>query len=301
MSLLEVTDDHALQTNRQGLRSGRKDKADAVFLPEDLNICEVLLGAAAKRNDKESSLPELAVSLGRRFIGAPYQSQTLESAGAETLVANLRAFDCMTFVESVIALALSLKSGKTKFADYLLTLKKLRYRNGRIDGYPSRLHYFTDWLRESGRKGLVSDITSLLGGIPVRKNLDELTHHRNDHPPLQDETAFRKMREAETACSLRTFHFIPKDRWLCAEKKIEDGDVIAITSNREGIDVLHVGFAVLVNKKARLLHASSKAGTVVLSAVTLNSYLREKRSRTGVIVGRLHHLPSRQEIIRGGE
>ncbi|MHB8828749.1 MAG: N-acetylmuramoyl-L-alanine amidase-like domain-containing protein, partial [Syntrophales bacterium] len=135
-------DDHAVQTNRQGLRSGRKDKADAVFLPEDLNICEALLGAAGKRSDKESNLPELAVSLGRRFIGAPYQSQTLESAGTETLVANLRAFDCMTFVESVIALALSLKSGKTKFADYLLTLKKLRYRNGWIDGYQSRLHYF---------------------------------------------------------------------------------------------------------------------------------------------------------------
>jgi len=294
-------DDHTVQTDRQELHSGRKYKVDAIFLPEDLNICEALLGAAGKRRAKEKSLPELAVSLGRHFIGAPYQSQTLESAGAETLVANLRTFDCMTFVESVIALAFSIKSGKIKFADYLLTLKRLRYRDGRIDGYPSRLHYFTDWLWEGGCKGFVSDITSLLGGIPVRKNLDELTRQSEHHPPLQDETAFRKMREAETACSLRTFHFIPKERWLCAEKKIEDGDVIAITSNREGIDVLHVGFAVLVNKKARLLHASSKAGAVVLSAVTLNSYLREKRSRTGVIVGRLPHLPSRQEIIRGGE
>jgi hypothetical protein len=265
----------------------KKKEAAAVFLPEDRKICETMLGAAAERKDKEKTLPELAVSLGKQFLGAPYQPQTLEREGVEILVANLRAFDCMTFVESVIALALAIKSGETDYQYYLEKLKKMRYRRGLIDGYPSRLHYFTDWLRDNEHKGLVVDMTARFGGIPVNKSIDELTRHRDDHPPLQDDAIFRKMQKVEAACSRRAFHFIPKERWGETEGGIADGDLIAITTNREGIDVLHVGFAVLVKKKTHLLHASSKAGAVVLSDVTLNGYLREKRSRTGIIVARL--------------
>ncbi|MBW6485187.1 MAG: DUF1460 domain-containing protein [Syntrophobacterales bacterium] len=273
-----------------------KKREAAVFLPEDRKICETLLGAAAERKDNEKTLPELAVSLGKQFLGAPYQPQTLEREGGEILVANLRAFDCMTFVESVIALALAIKSGETDCQCYLEKLKKIRYRGGLIDGYPSRLHYFTDWLGDNEHKGLAVDMTSRLGGLPVNKSFNELTRHRDDHPPLQDDAIFRKMQKVEAACSRRAFHFIPKERWGETEGGIADGDLIAITTNREGIDVLHVGFAVLVKKKAHLMHASSKAGAVVLSDVTLNGYLREKRSRTGVIVGRLRALPSRREI-----
>jgi hypothetical protein len=95
------------------------------------------------------------------------------------------------------------------------------------------------------------------------------------------------MRRVEAACSRKTFYFIPKERWRQAEKKIEDGDIIGIASNRAGIDVIHVGFAVRINKKIRLLHASSKSGAVVLSTATMNHYLRARSSRTGVIVARL--------------
>ena len=269
------------------MRADKKSEAGAVFLPRDRKICETLLGSAAKRGDKKKPLAELAVSTGRYFFGAPYQPQTLEGEGSETLVVNLRTFDCMTFVESVIALALTIKSGKAAFPAYLATLKKIRYRKGRIDGYPSRLHYFTDWLWDNGRMGFVSDITSSSGGVPVKKSLEEITRSRNDHPPLQDDTAFRKMLKVEAVCSRRTFHFLPKENWREAEGRIENGDIIAITSNREGIDVIHVGFAVRINKKVRFLHASGKSGAVVLSTVTLNRYLQERRSRTGVIVARL--------------
>jgi len=265
----------------------KKVEAAAVFPTEDQKICETLLGVALRRNDKEKALPELVVALARQFLGAPYQPQTIEREGAEILVANLRAFDCVTFVESILALALAIKSGKANCPNYLAQLKKIRYRRGRIAGYPSRLHYFTDWLWDNEHKGLVINMTERLGGIPVNKNLVELTRHRDDHPPLQDDAVFRKMQRVEAACSRRTFHFIPKERWREAEGGVADGDIIAITTNREGIDVLHVGFAVLVNKKVRLLHASSKAGAVVLSTITLNCYLRERRSRSGVIVARL--------------
>ncbi len=269
------------------MRADKSRKTEPFSPPGDREICEALLGAAARRNDREKSLPGLAVSLGRLFLAVPYQSQTLACGGSEALVVNLRAFDCVTFVENIIALAFTIKSGKTAFADYAATLNRIRYRRGLIEDYSSRLHYFTDWIRDNGRKGLLSDMTSRLGGIAVKKNLDHLTSHRNDYPPLQDDAVFRKMQRVESSCSHRTFHFIPKEGWREAEEKIEEGDILAITADKQGIDVSHVGFAVLVNKRVRLLHASSKSGSVVLSTVTLNRYLQERRSRTGVIVVRL--------------
>jgi hypothetical protein len=166
-------------------------------------------------------------------------------------------------------------------------LQKIRYRKGRISGYPSRLHYFTDWLRDNGEMGFLFDMTPRLGGTPAQKRLDLLTSHRKDHPPLCDETAFQEMRKIEADCSRQTFHTVTRDKWRLIERDIQEGDIIAITSDMEGIDVIHTGFAVLVNGKVRLLHASSKAGEVVLASQTLNSYLHENKSRTGVIVVRL--------------
>ena len=53
--------------------------------------------------------------------------------------------------------------------DFIKNLETIRYRNGVLDGYPSRLHYFTDWIRNNEQKGLVRDITSELGGTEHKK------------------------------------------------------------------------------------------------------------------------------------
>jgi len=277
---------HDMTTSKQTDR-----QAEALYRPEDRAIFEELIETSAGRDDQRKTLPQIAVALGRHFLGTPYSPQTLGLGAVEVLVVNLRSFDCVTFAESVLALALAFQSGSKTFSDYLSMLEKIRYRNGRINGYPSRLHYFTDWIWDNAQKGVLCDVTSALGGIPVQKRFSFITSSRQDCPPLRDDAVFRKMARVEAACSNRPFHFIPKERWREAEGRVEDGDILAITTNREGIDVLHVGFAVRVNKKIRLLHASSKIGRVALSESTLLGYLREKSSRTGVIVARLLPTP----------
>ncbi len=261
-------------------------KADAVFMPQDQTICEEILRSAKQRNDQDKPLSELLVSTGLRFVGAPYELQTIEHGAAEPLVANLRAFDCATFVETVIATALTIKSGKENFSDFMSILERIRYRKGLRDGYASRLHYFTDWIRDNQRMGFLFDITSQIGGVPIKKRLTEITSHRNGHKQLQDKNVFRKMREAETICSRRIFHFIPKESWRPAEEKIENGDVIGIATNKETIDVIHTGFAVRKKKRVYLLHASSNANMVSLSDMTLYRYLHQRPYRTGIIVAR---------------
>jgi len=255
-------------------------------MPEDREICEALLAAARRRGDGGAPLSGLIASVGRHFLGAPYEAGTLERKGPEELVVNLRAFDCVTLVESVIALAGLIGAGMTGFADFTAALTRIRYRGGRLNGYASRLHYFTDWLCDNGRKGIVRDITGEIGGIPLRKSFHSLTDRRGEQPALDNAATFRRMRIVEAACSRRTLPYIPKRAFREAECRIEEGDIIAITTDGDGIDVSHTGIAIRVHRSLRLLHASSRAGKVVLSDATLCGYLQARRSRTGIIVGR---------------
>lgn len=270
------------------------EEKEIIYLPDNREICKALLEKARERGDSARSVGDLIVEVGLHFLGAPYEAGTLEQKGPEELVVNLHAFDCVTFVENAVVLAGMIRAGKTAFGDYAAALERIRYRGGRRDGYPSRLHYFTDWLRDNSRKGVIREITRDLGGVPFRKAFHELTDHREDHPPLRAAAAFRRMRIVETACSRRTLHCVPKADLPGIEKRIENGDIIAVATDADGIDVSHTGIAVRLHGRLHLLHASSSAGRVVLSDITLHRYLQARRSRTGIIVGRpMERVPRR--------
>jgi len=192
----------------------------------------------------------------------------------------------VTFVENAVTLAGLIRCGKTSFADFAASLERIRYRQGRSDGYASRLHYFTDWIYDNGRKGLICDITHEIGGIPFRKTFYCLTDRREDHPGLKDPLAFRRLRIIEGSCSRRPLFFIPKASLERAGDGITDGDIIALTTDERGLDVSHTGLAVRIGGQLHLLHASSAAGKVVLSETTLCRHLQARRSRTGIIVSR---------------
>lgn len=257
-----------------------------IHSPEDRRICETLLKAAKERGDRGKPLTELVLAAGRHFLGAPYAPETLESRGPEALVVNLRGFDCVTFVENAVVLAGLIRSGHTAFEDYAAALERIRYRRGRRDGFASRLHYFTDWLHDGRRKGLIRDITREIGGISLHKRFHYLTDHREDHPGLSDPAAFRRLRIIEGICSRRPLFFIPKAHLGRAEAALTDGDIIAITTDERGLDVGHTGIAARLGGRIHLLHASSAAGRVILSEIPLGRYLLARRSRTGIIAGR---------------
>jgi hypothetical protein len=273
---------------------------DLVFLPEDRGICETLLKSAMERGDCAKPLHEIIVETGVRFLSAPYAEETLEREGPEDLVINLRAFDCVTFVENAVVLAGLIRTGKTAFQDYTAALERIRYRGGRRRGYPSRLHYFTDWLWDNGRKGIVHNITSELGGIPFRKPVHALTDGREEHPPLKDAVAFRRMRIIEAACSRRTQYRIAKADLKRAAEGIADGDIIGVTTDKQGLDVSHTGIAVHLQGRLHLLHASRKAGKVLLSDVNLERYLLSQPARTGIIVGRAVDRAGHSECLAKG-
>jgi hypothetical protein len=255
--------------------------------PEDRRIFQKLVHSLA---DGERPVGELAVAVGRFFLGRPYAAGTLEKRGPERLVVNLRQFDCFTLVENAAALARLIGADEKDFAGYLAALEAMRYRGGLLNGYASRLHYFSDWLRDNERKRILKDVTREIGGSPFPGEIGFMTRHSGMYPALRNQEVWRQMRIAERRCSRRRLFHIPKKELKELESGIRDGDLIGVTTDTEGLDVVHAGLAVRVKKKLHLLHASRTAGMVLLSPETLSRYLAANKTRAGVIVGRLKEL-----------
>ena len=228
----------------------------------------------------------LIVEIGSFFLGAPYKAGTLETSGKEKLIANLDGFDCTTFVETVLALYGCAIRGKITSAEFRKTLKFIRYRQGTIPGYSTRLHYFTDWLRDGEKKKILKDISRQLDARAQRKKINYMTARRASYSALKKEDEFQKMLVIEKNISRRVFSVIGNDMVSKQKTNIQNGDIIAFTTNQEGLDVAHVGFAIWREKNLHLLHASSKEGVVVISANTLAAYLKSNKKYSGIIVSR---------------
>ena len=236
--------------------------------------------------EEKITFGDLVTGIALCFLGAPYKEATLDGPGRERLIVNLRQFDCWTFVESMLALARWFASGKKSSSEYLRQLKLIRYRRGVIAGYASRLHYFTDWLRDNEKKKTIKNVTRALGGRSRRENINFMTTNRGLYPELKNKSNYQQMLTAERNISRRNITIIDKNTISARIKNIQTGDIIAFATNVEGLDVAHVGFALWQRKNLYLLHASSKEGAVVISKKTLAAYLKYNKSYNGIIIAR---------------
>jgi len=241
--------------------------------------------------DKEKISPkysgQLILRIGKFFLGTPYIVATLETNTAERLIINLREYDCVTFVENVVALTQLIRSHQKSFKAFRKLLRKVRYRRGRLQGYSSRLHYFSDWIHDNQKKGIVRNVTAAIGGRPFRKTLNFMTTHPDLYPPLKNTVRLRRLKSLERTISRRSLFFIPKKGLRRLEDRIRSGDFIAITTTREGLDVQHVGLAARMKNRIHLLHASRVKHKVVLSENTLYRYLMRSKTRSGIMVARV--------------
>jgi hypothetical protein len=233
----------------------------------------------------EGSLAKLLIKTAKSFEGTPYVGKTLEGNNHESLVVNLRELDCSTFIESSLAIALTLKSGNITFAEYKNNLETLRYRDGNLEGYESRLHYFSDWIYDNQRKGIIKDITKKLGGIPYTKEINFMSMHPGFYAQLNNNPAVvDSICQIEKEITSRKYYFIPKEKVEAIEPRLDEGMIVAITSAVTGLDIAHVGFLVKVNGRIHLLHASSDAVKVIVGEKPLSAYLAGNKKQTGIMV-----------------
>jgi N-acetylmuramoyl-L-alanine amidase-like len=258
-----------------------------VYTKQDIKICVEKFQLVIDKKLTYKPIGNIMVAIGNSFIGSLYKAHTLEVAQPETLVVNLRDFDCTTYVESCLALARAAKMKHPTVKKFMEQLQYERHRSGKIDGYPSRLHYFTDWIYDGQKKGIVKDITSSLGGIPYKKEIDFMTTHRDAYKQLKNDKYFNEMKNVESELNKRKLFYIPKDSVTKIQDKLKDGDIIATTTNIPGLDVSHVAMIIkLDNGETRILEAPDVGLRVKLSYVPLSEYLMNNKKQTGIIVAR---------------
>ena len=154
-------------------------------------------------------------------------------------------------------------------------------------GYPSRLHYFTEWIRNNEKKGLVKDITRELGGVELEKPINFMGTHRNLYPFLASDENFEAMLKVEKELAKEKLCYLPQDHIESKEHLIKSGDILALATSIKGLDVTHTGIAIhQPDGRLHLLHASSKNGEVEISELPLADYLKNIKSNIGIIVAR---------------
>ena len=262
-------------------------QAQTVCTLESREKLENLLIKLSESDYSGKSPNELNIEIGQMFLATPYVEKTLELPGEEKLVINLMGLDCTTFVETVVTLTRLVEEGQFTFEDFEKELEYLRYRDGINEGYPSRLHYFSDWIFENEQKGILTDVTKEVGGSPYPNTPSFMSENPNFYAQLANSSNLAQIKIAEASIKTRSYFFIPKAEIERLEKNIRSGDIIAITTSMSNLDIVHTGFAVEKNGRIHLLHASSKNMIVEISEKPLSEYLAGNQSQSGIIVSRL--------------
>ena len=240
-------------------------------------------------------LGRAAVRVGELAAGTPYVAQTLEAylaaggrADREPLTLSLTRFDCVTLVEACLAVARAAGGGDpSRWERFAREVERMRYRGGERAGYASRLHYFSEWIADGERRGLVRDLGSELGGREDARPLRFMTEHRGSYPALAAEAVFREIGTIERGLDARPRRVVPAARIAEVAHRIETGDVLAFATSIPGLDVTHSALAHRGDDGVlRVLHAPLSGGVVEVTRATLPEYVAAIRRATGILVAR---------------
>ncbi|MEX1182717.1 MAG: N-acetylmuramoyl-L-alanine amidase-like domain-containing protein [Gemmatimonadota bacterium] len=271
---------------RSGSTAEPQQAVQVTMQPEDSVIFAERMAWAQEQRLDTLPMGETVAALGRTFVGAPYTPATLELEGPERLIVNLRELDCVTFVENMLALARVLHAGTPDFDSFKHELVRIRYRDGVLTGYPSRLHYFSEWIANNEEKGIVDDVTAELGGVPDTGDISFMTRHVEAYRQFSDTAVAAAIGVIELELSGRERFYIPENAIAGVAGGIRDGDIIAATSTLDGLDVAHTGIALRVGDELHLMHAPLVGSHVQISERPLAERLQGIEAQDGIMVAR---------------
>jgi len=255
-----------------------------ILQPEDKSIAEEKLKLFASKSDLPVS--ELITEIGLSFLGTPYVVASLENGLEEKMVINLRELDCTTFAENCLALARTVKAGKTDFQSFVSELVRIRYRDGIRNQYPSRLHYFVEWISNNQDKRII-DGTPNQNGVKSNKVINYMSTHPANYPVLKEHPELiPAIAEQEKALTRTGFMFFPKNDIPNLYKHLQHGDIIALTSSIEGVDVNHVGIILKKGNEFYLLHAPLSGKKVLISDGPITDFIKPNSKNNGIMIAR---------------
>jgi hypothetical protein len=284
------------KSNKELSETEKKDSVQTIEKEElayyadsaDMAIYNKIIKYAIDNQLENKRIAEIELEVARQLMGTPYVGQTLEIDSVESLVINLRELDCTTFLENVVAISICIKNKAVRFNDYCEMLQKIRYRDGQIKEYPSRLHYTTDWLFNNQQKGILKIVSEDFGTTEFDSKVNFMSTHPKNYKQLTNQTFVDSMKNHEARISSLKLKFIPKEKINEVAKNIMGGDIIAISTTIEGLDFSHVAIAAWHKEKLHFVHASLKEKKVVLSDISLSDYLAGMKKSDGIVVARLN-------------
>lgn len=229
------------------------------------------------------------VLCGEQFLGTPYVAHTLEGE-PEMLTVDIDEFDCVTFVENMLAMALTLEEGRTSWRDFIFNLQRIRYRDGEIDGYPSRMHYVCDWAVDNIYRGTIIDATNSFDRYnELLRTVDFMSANADKYPALADSANLAKIKNIESGYRSYKFPYIKTIDLGRKEIKsnFKNGDILAFVSTLKNLDVAHMGLVKMVDGEPYVMHASSSEGKIMVSKLPLSEFMKKNRQFAGVRVFRI--------------
>jgi len=232
---------------------------------------------------------------GELACGSPYQAHTLDAylqsggdPSSEPLMLSLTRFDCVTLVESCLALSrVARAAGTASWEGFGREIERMRYRGGTRQGYSSRLHYFSEWISNAAERGLLQDLGPSLGGAEDARPLRFMSEHRDNYPALRDHHVFQEIEAIEHKLDRQPRRVVPTKRIPEVVDRIDTGDVLAFATEIPGLDVTHSALAYRDRGGTlRVLHAPLSGGVVEVTRTTLPEYVAAIRRSTGILVAR---------------
>jgi hypothetical protein len=235
-------------------------------------------------------------------LGSPYRTVT-ETNRPERLQVDLTHFDCVSVIDTSLALARCAWLGDPSGSCFVRELVGNRYRNGIINDFPSRLHYFEDWLDYNLAQHRLDDRMHHLGGLLLRRRFFYMSEHQHLFPPMADPGVRGAIARTEARLSKRTYAVILGSSIREKDALLQNGDLLGVVTREPGRLISHTGLVVRDGKgPPRLLHASSYRHRVVLTATSIANYILRRRERWGIIVARPNPpAPNRQLLLAGSQ
>ena len=267
--------------------AGAFEKGDARFTQKDVdNFNEVMTLLAP---DRDRPMSELVIKVAKHFLGTPYVAGTLEIE-PERLTVNTRETDCILFVEMCLAMSLTAKEAEPTFEKYVDNLRKLRYRDGKVDGYTSRIHYTSEWIIQGTMRGIFSEVSRECGGSPLDQKFFFMSTHPSSYKQLKDSPKnVEKIKAVEENLNTWDYWYIPKADLPKCIQNIKTGDIVGFNSATPGLDIAHVAYAYWEGDTLTFIHASYTDKKVVINKTPLVQYTNGIKGHNGLRVIRLNH------------
>jgi hypothetical protein len=187
---------------------------------------------------------------------------------------SLTHLDCMTYVEHVLAFAAADKPDYT--GSFLPRLVDVMYDSG---GKPlfshQRKHFTSVWGDRNERKGYLINVAR---GHPLAQVRKVLLNKVGTNRTFYVEDRFM------ISSSPQTVHYFPTAVVSAGKAPLASGDVLALVTHKEGLDVTHMAFYIEKDGRRIFRHASLLKNRVIDDDFL--TYVQAKKGLLGIMVFR---------------